>query len=190
MEKQRNRSVQEWIPIENILENGIIQLKDNTYIKIVKIKPINFNLKSELEKEAILNSYKLFLKTCNFNFQILIQSNKEDLSKHIQAVNQNLIREDKNIQEISIKYIQYIQNLNHDKKSSSKNFYIILKYKNENREVTEFEEYAIEDLSDKYFKVKDCLSRCGNIVIDMNKKEEILLILFSFLNTRIYFNQI
>lgn len=190
MEKRKNKSVQEWLPIQRILEDGIIQLKDNTYIKIIKIKPINFNLKSELEKEAILNSYKLFLKTCNFNFQILIQSNKEDLSKHIQAVNQNSIQEDKNIQEISKQYIQYIQNLNHDKKSSSKNFYIILKYKNENREITEFEEYAIENINDKYFKIKDCLSRCGNIITNLNNKKEVLLILFSFLNTRIYFSQI
>jgi len=190
MENQKSKSVQEWLPIQRILENGIIQLKDSTYIKIIKIKPINFNLKSELEKESILNSYKLFLKTCNFNFQILIQSNKEDLSKHIQAVNQNLIQEDKNIQEISKQYIQYIQNLNHDKKSSSKNFYIILKYKNENREITEFEEYAVEDLNDKYFKIKDCLSRCGNIVTDLNNQKETLLVLFSFFNTRIYFNQV
>ena len=190
MERQKSKSVQEWLPVQKVLENGIIQLKDTTYIKIVKIKPINFNLKSELEKEAILNSYQLFLKTCNFNFQILIQSNKEDLSKHIQAVNQNLIQEDKNIQEISKQYIQYIQKLNHDKKSSSKNFYIILKYKNENREITEFEEYAIEDLNDKYFKIKDCLSRCGNIVTDLNNQKETLLVLFSFFNTRIYFNQV
>ena len=35
-----------------------------------------------MEKKSILNSYKSFLKTCNFNIQILIQSNKEDLKKH------------------------------------------------------------------------------------------------------------
>lgn len=190
MKKQKNKSVQEWLPFQKILDNGIILLKDNTYIKIIKVKPINFNLKSELEKEAILNSYKLFLKTCNFNFQILIQSNKEDLSKHIKNVQTNLIREEKSIQEISKKYIQYIQNLNHDKKSSSKNFYIILNYKNENKEIVNFEDYAIEELNDKYFKIKDCLARCGNIVKDCNDKKEIILILFSFLNTRIYFNQI
>lgn len=190
MKKQKNKSVQEWLPFQKILDNGIILLKDNTYVKIIKVKPINFNLKSELEKEAILNSYKLFLKTCNFNFQILIQSNKEDLSKHIKNVQTNLIREEKSIQEISKKYIHYIQNLNHDKKSSSKNFYIILNYKNENKEIINFEDYAIEELNDKYFKIKDCLARCGNIVKDCNNKKETILILFSFLNTRIYFNQI
>ena len=36
----------------------------------------------EAHKEAILNSYKIFLKTCDFNIQILIQSKKENLSKH------------------------------------------------------------------------------------------------------------
>ena len=190
MKHIENKTVQEWLPFEEILDNGIIKLKNKTYIKIIKISPINFNLKSELEQEAILNAYKIFLKTCNFNFQILIQSNKEDLSKHIKNINENLIHEKISIQEISKKYIQYIQNLNHDKKSSSKNFYIILKYKNENKEISYFEDYAVEDLNDKYFKIKDCLSRCGNMVTDFNEKEQIISILFSFLNARIYFNQI
>jgi len=190
MENKKNITVQEWLPFEKILKNGIIMLKNKNYIKIIKIKPINFNLKSELEQEAILNSYKIFLKTCNFNFQILIQSNKEDLSKHINAINENLIHEKNSIQKISKKYIEYIKNLNHNKKSSTKNFYIILKEKNENKEILNFEEYAVENLNDKYFKIKDCLSRCGNIVTDINEKNEVISILFSFLNSRIYFNQI
>lgn len=188
--KKNNRTVQEWLPFEKILNNGIIQLKDKTYIKIIKISPINFNLKSELEQEAILNSYKIFLKTCNFNFQILIQSNKEDISKNIQNINDNLIYEKKFIQEISKKYIQYLKNLNHNKKSSTKNFYIILKYKNKNKELVNIEDYATEELNDKYFKIKDCLSRCGNIITDYNEKKQVISILFSFLNSRIYFNQI
>ena len=178
---KKNNSIQEWIPFEKILENGIIKLKDNSYIKIIKIYPINFNLKSELEKEAILNSYKIFLKTCNFNFQILIQSKKEDLSKHISNINNQKINENKNILEYSNKYIEFIKKLNQEKKSSSKNFYIILKYKNNDKE-----ELATEDLNDKYFKIKDCLSRCGNIIVDINNKKESKNILFSFLNSRKY----
>ncbi len=190
MENKKNITVQQWLPFEKILKNGVIELKNKEYIKILKITPINYNLKSELEKEAILNSYKIFLKTCNFCFQILIQSNKEDLSKHIQKINDNLVNEKNSIQEISKNYIQYIKNLNHDKKSSSKNFYIILKEKNEKNEISNFENYAIENLNDKYFKIKDCLSRCGNMVIAIDEKTEIISILFSFLNSRMYFNQI
>ena len=76
MQKTENNSVQNWLPFESILENGTIKINNNEYIKILKINPINFNLKSELEKESILNSYKIFLKTCNFDIQILIQKTK------------------------------------------------------------------------------------------------------------------
>lgn len=183
MQKEQYYSVQEWLPFEEILDNGIIKLKNNEFIKIIKIEPINFNLKSELEKEAILNSYKIFLKTCNFNFQILIQSNKEDLSKHINNIQNKLIQENNNISEISKKYIKYIKKINQNKKSSSKNFYIIIKYK-DNNEINNIENYAIQELNDKYFKIKDNLSRCGNKVKDFSEKEEIKNLLKNFLNKK------
>ena len=86
MQKKQVISVQDWLPFEKILENGIIKLKDNSYVKIMKITPVNFNLKSSLEKEAILNSYKIFLQTIEVNIQILIQSNKENLLGHISNI--------------------------------------------------------------------------------------------------------
>ena len=149
------------------------------------VKPINFNLKSDLEKEAILNSYKIFLKTINFDFQILIQSNKEDLSHHFSQLNNILNKEEKNIQEISKKYINYLKELNNSKKSSSKNYFIIIDYKKETNN-TEF--YANEELNNKFLKIKEALSRCGNIVENVNEKEKIKEILSSFINNRIYFN--
>ena len=91
MLKNKN-SVQQWIPFEKVLENGIIKMKNKEYVKILKVEPINFNLKTILEKESILNSYKIFLKTCNFDIQILIQSSRADLSKHfsnLEKINKN-----------------------------------------------------------------------------------------------------
>ena len=90
----RKITLQEWIPIKEIDKEGFIKLKNNKIIKILKIKPINYNLKSDFEKEAILNSYKIFLKTCNFDIQILIQSNKEDLSHHISNIRKNISKKD------------------------------------------------------------------------------------------------
>ncbi len=186
MKKNKINSIQDWIPYDRIFENGIIKLKDNSYIKIIKVDPINFNLKSDLEKESILNSYKIFLKTCNFNFQILIQSNKEDLTKHILDIKEYASQEEKEIVDISNKYIEYINSLNHEKKSSSKNFYIILKHQN-NKDENNLD-LIYEELNDKYFKIKDCLSRCGNFVTDFSDKNQIIDILFSFLNSRIFLN--
>ena len=182
----KNISVQQWLPIEEILENGIIKINKNKYIKILKIIPINYNLKSDLEKKTILNSYKIFLKTCNFNIQILIQSDKEDLSKHISNIQKNIQKkENKYLKEISENYIKFIQKLNNSKNSSSKNFYLVIS--SENIEKNNSIEYIQNDLKEKYFKIKECLFRCGNSVIEINKKEEIKNILNSFFNTRNFF---
>ena len=190
MNKQEIYSVQKWLPFEKILSNGIIKINNFKFVKIMKVNSINFNLKSELEKEAILNSYKIFLKTCQFNFQILIQSNKKDLSKNISIINNQLKSENNNISEISKKYIKYINELNNKNKSSSKNFYLIIKYENKNlNEINNIENYAYQELNDKYFKIRDCLSRCGNILEDINSKKEVEEILESFINKRQYFRE-
>ena len=172
------------MPFDEILNNGIIKLKDLSYVKILEIIPINFNLKSELEKEAILNSYKIFLKTCNFDLQILIQSNKENLEKHISNINIQKEVEDEKINEISNNYIKYIQELNKNKKSSNKVFYIIIKNKLINEKI---EENIIEDLNDKYFIIKESLARCGNVVKDINEKEKVERLILSFVNKRLFY---
>ncbi|MEE1389481.1 MAG: hypothetical protein U0M00_02810 [Clostridia bacterium] len=186
MISKKVNSVQEWLPVDEILENGIIKLKNKNYIKILKIIPINFELKSNLEKEAILNSYKIFLKTCNFDIQILIQSNKKDLSNHISKIKEKNKEEKENIKNLSEKYINYIKKLNIEKKSSSKNFYILIK---ENPEIKKTktninEKITFDKLNDKYFSIKECLSRCGNVVIDISDKKMAEKILYSFLNSR------
>ena len=184
--KIKKKSTQDWIPIEEIYNNGIIKLKNKKYIKILKVIPINYNLKSNLEKTAILNSYKTFLKTCNFNIQILIQSNKEDLTQHIFNIKKNIQKkENKYLKELSENYINYINKLNLSKKSSSKNFYIIISnQKNLETEYIESKEIIKSELKENYFKIKECLSRCGNHVIEISNKKEIQKIFFSFLNTR------
>ncbi len=168
-------AVQNWLPYEKILEKGIIKMKDLSYIKILRIYPINYNLKSDLEKEAILNSYINLFKTTNLNFQILIQSKKEDLGNNIKNLKKNKIYE-----ELQKKYIEYIQYLNKIKKSSSKNFYLIIKEISQEKA----ENTKIENLQNEYLKIKDSLSRCGNIVSEYTEEKEIIEIIASFLNSK------
>ena len=178
----KSYSVQEWLPFENILDNGIIKLKDSSYVKIMKVTPINYNLKSELEKEAILDSYKKFIKSLNLNLQILVQSKKEDLTKHLELINKN-----KNFGDIKDKYIEYIKALNKNKKSSNKNFYIIIK--KSTLDNNNIETIIIQNLQEEYFKIKDLLARWGNVVSEYTEEEKVREVLFSFLNSRIFLNE-
>lgn len=179
MIKIKEQNVKEWLPLEKIYEDGIIKLRNNNYLKIIKIMPINYNLKSELEKKSIINSYKIFLKTCNFPIQILIQSKKENLDDHILKIQKN-IKKNKKIKNIAEEYIKNIKSINLSKKSSTKEFYIIINNEKNNIE----EEIIKNELNEKYFKIKECLSRCGNSVQEVSEKVETIKILFSFLNTR------
>ena len=183
-------TVQEWLPIDKIHNDGIIKTKDNKLIKILKVNPINYNLKSDLEKESILNSYKIFLKTCNFNIQIFIQSSKEDLSEHIKNIKKNINQKiekssEEKLGKVAQNYISYIQNLNSNRKSSSKNFYIIISDNIDKKlNILESEEIIKNDLKEKYFKIKECLYRCENCVEEVENKNETLEILYKFYNNR------
>lgn len=175
------------MPFDKILEDGII-FYNKKYIKLIKVIPINYELKSNLEKEAILNSYKLFLKTCDFDIQIIIQSKKENLDNHIKKLNQYIKRENnEKIKNISENYINFIQKLNEDSKSSSKNFYILINYIPENfqkENEKNIENIAKINLKEKYLKIKECLSRCGNFIFEVNEEKEIKKILFTFFNLK------
>ena len=187
----KNKTLQEWLPIKEIDKKGVVKLKNNNLIKIIKVNPINYNLKSDLEKESILNSYKIFLKTCNFDIQILIQSNKEDLSHHINNIQNNISKkENKYLEKISKNYIQYINKINSERKSSSKDFYIIISNENKKNNNIQTEELLKNDLKEKYFKIKECLSRTGNSVQEISNKENIEKLFFSILNVKKFNNKI
>ena len=185
--QEKKLTVQNWIKIEKIFDNGIIKLKNNKYIKLIKVFPINFNLKSDFEKKSILNSYKVFLKTCNFDIQILIQSNKENLQKNIFNIEINLKKENKKfLNEIGKNYIELINNLNSLKTSSTNIFYIIIS-NSKDTGTSAIEDLILEELNERFLKIKECLFRCGNSVKNINEKKDVEKILFSFLNSRLYF---
>lgn len=185
---KNKKSVQDWLPFDKVLDNGVIQCKDS-YVKIVKVLPINYDLKSNLEKKSILNSYKLFLKTCDFNIQIIVQSKREDISKHFLNLKKISEKEENSkIKAITQDYINFLKIKNEENKSSSKNFYIIFKYDiNLNKETDEnlVQSLALNYLNECFFKIKDSLSRCGNTVYDINSRIETEKILNSFFNPNV-----
>ena len=163
----------------------MIKLKNGKMVKIIKVYPINYDLKSDFEKKAILNSYKAFLKNCNFEMQMIIQSNKEDISQNISKINQQKEIEKKlnqnHIVNLSNLYIDFIKQKNKEKLSSSKNFFILI---SSTKSPENNEENALQDLKEKYFKIKDSLTRCGNAIDEIKEKKEVENIIRSFLNTK------
>ena len=90
----------------------------------------------------------------------------------------------KYLNEIAENYFEFIQKFNSIKNSSSKNFYIIIS----EEKINQNEENIFQSLNEKYFKIKECLFRCGNIVQEINSKKEIKKLFNLFLNSRIFLN--
>lgn len=168
--------IQDWLPYDDISNDGII-ISKNRFVKILKITPITYELKSDLEKESILESYKLFLRTCNFDIQILIQSKKEDIlnfTKHIEFEN------DENIDLVKKEYISYIKDLNSNNKLSSKKFFILISVSRENNQNDiRFIENTFSEMT---LKIKDTLSKCGNDILEIVERKEVIQIINTFLN--------
>lgn len=77
-----NKSTQKWLPIADIA-HGMVITKDNRYIKILEVMPVNFELKSPLERQNIIYYYSSYLKIAPDNLQILIITQKADIDGYI-----------------------------------------------------------------------------------------------------------
>ena len=69
MAKVQSKAAQDFVPIKEI-RDGIAILKDNTLRAIVLASSINFSLKSEEERNAIIMQFQDFLNSLDFSIQI------------------------------------------------------------------------------------------------------------------------
>lgn len=164
------KSIKKWFPIKEI-KDGIIETKDEMYIKILEVVPINFELKSNFEKESIIYQYKTFLKTCDFDIQILIQSKKNELNKHIDRIIK--INEDEKAEKLNELVKEYIKNVQEKtlKTTITRRFFIVFGAEiNRNKKLQK--DVAIDDLKEKTLKIKKILEKCGNEVIDFSDDDK------------------
>src|ERR1035438_3575436 len=70
-------STQNMLQIAEI-RDGIVIMDDGSYRSIIMVKPINFDLMSGQEREAVEYSYQGFLNALYFPVQIFIHSERVD----------------------------------------------------------------------------------------------------------------
>ncbi len=75
-------STQQFVPIQEV-RDGILILKDGGMRGILLASSLNFSLKSEDEKNAIIFQFQDFLNSLDFSVQIVIQSRKLDIRPYI-----------------------------------------------------------------------------------------------------------
>ena len=140
---------------DEIFDNGIIRIK-NKYIRIIEVFPINFNFKSDLEKESILENYKNIFKSLKLDFQICVFSQKEDFTNYFNQIKNNNQKEN----EIKEEYELYLTNLIKNNEIYYKRFFVIISFLDEN-----FQDYE-----------KEINYRCNLLMNMLNKINETKII--------------
>lgn len=111
--------------IVEIGENYI--LTKNEIIKILEVKPINFELMSNLEQKALINNFRNFILNLNSNFQIQIKILKLDQNKTIEYLKkQSELDTEILSDELYDSYINLLNNIAKNENVNSKKYYFIM----------------------------------------------------------------
>lgn len=126
--KGRTPSTQQYLDIMEIRDDVVV-LKDGTMRSVILVSSINFDLKSEDEQIAVIQSYTQFLNALDFPLQILIQSRKFDISDYLERL-KTIEKEQRNdlLRLQTAEYRQYISELVELADLMSKRFYVIVPF--------------------------------------------------------------
>src|SRR3990167_5161867 len=59
-------------------------------IAIIRVEPLNFGIRNEHSKNAIINKFQMFLNSLDFPVQILIKSNPLNIDSYIHELEQKV----------------------------------------------------------------------------------------------------
>ena len=159
------------------VRDGILMLPNNEYRAILQVSSLNFELRSEDEQDAIIETYESFLNSVGTSLQILVRTREIDMDKYLEDLKVRLDDEPEQIYRDQLKnYDEFIRTLIQSNKILTRHFYIVIPYHASNK--ADFE-LVYEQLNLKLDIVAKGMMRIG-----MHTKElsslEILDLFYSF----------
>jgi hypothetical protein len=125
---QATSATQEFVPIKEV-RDGIVILKDGGMRAILLCSSLNFSLKSEDERTAILLQFQDFLNSLDFSIEIVIQSRKLDIRPYIALLEGREKAQTNNLMKIQVReYIEFIKNFTENTNIMTKSFFIVVPY--------------------------------------------------------------
>jgi len=79
-------TTQDHLPFADVAD-GIIIYKDGGAAMILESTSLNFGLLSEREQEAVVAAYAALINSLSFSIQIVIRTQKKDITQYIQYIN-------------------------------------------------------------------------------------------------------
>lgn len=123
-----NNATQEFVPLDDV-RDGIAILKDGGMRGVLMASSINFSLKSNDERQAILLQFQDFLNSLDFSVQIIVQSRRLDIRPYIAILEERHKSQNNDLMKIQIEqYMQFIKSFTDSTNIMTKNFFIVVPY--------------------------------------------------------------
>lgn len=171
-------SARQQIDIREV-KDGVLILPNNRYRAVLHVSPVNFELRSEDEQDAIIDTYESFLNSVGVPLQVLIRIREIDMDAYLGELNERLHGETVPIYKKQLQnYDEFIRSLITSNKILTRYFYVIVPYNADGK--TDFE-LVKEQLGLTVDIVQKGLARIG-----MHSQEltnlEVLDLFYSFYN--------
>lgn len=120
------------------VRDGILMLPEDRYSLILEASALNFELKSEQEQDAIIDTYESFLNSLPCPLQIITRIREVDMRDYLAGIENRIASEEMTIYKEQLEgYGKFIQELVDDNKILSRRFYVVIPY--EAKDAREFD---------------------------------------------------
>lgn len=129
LQKSKTKSsARQQIAIKGV-RDGILILPGNQYRAVLEVSSLNFELRSEEEQDAIIDTYESFLNSVGTSLQILIRTREIDMDKYLEDLSVRLENEPEAIYRQQLSYYdEFIRSLITNNKILTRHFYIVVPY--------------------------------------------------------------
>jgi len=126
LNKDKVGSAKQQIAIKGVSDDVLI-LPNDRYCAVIETSSINFELKSEAEQDALIDTYQSFLNSLGSSIQILIRTREVDLDNYLQELQLRANKEEQlAYQGQLLDYAEFIRKLVNVNRILSRSFYVIV----------------------------------------------------------------
>ena len=177
-------SIQSWLPIKNII-GGVVITRDNRFVKILEVLPVNIYLKSPADRQNIIASFASYLKIAPDSMQFEARTLPADTEDYVRQMEEYAANEENdycremiedNIREIGRGIAS--EALRH-------RFFLIFQYEARMRAKRNTVQHLIERLNEEADTARRYLDICELEVLEPRFTDDFVLkLLYEILNKR------
>ena len=126
MKSRTKSSSRQQIAISGVTDD-ILQLPNNEYRAIIEVSALNFELKSEDEQDALIDTYQSFLNSIATDLQILVRVRELDMDRYLRDFAVRSSNETNHIyQQQGNNYVKFVSKLITTNKILTRHFYVVV----------------------------------------------------------------